>query len=452
MENPQASMPPVAVLVLAAGKGTRMRSDLPKVLHKVAGAPMLVHALDAAEAVEPDEVIVVTSAEAEKLRQVVSDCAPEARFAVQPEQRGTGDAVRCGLEALPADWNGIVLVAYGDMPLLTGDTLRRAVESVTKEKPLCVIGMRVTEPNAYGRLVLSGTHQLERIVEFKDGTPEERALEWCNSGIIALCSKLLRRCLPKLTTKNAQGELYLTDVVGHARAEGANCVMVEGDATELTGVNGKLELAEAEAAYQARMRRKFLEQGVTLIAPETVHFAYDTELGRDVIVHPFVVFGPGARVADGAEIKSFTHIEGSVVGEAAKVGPYARLRPGAVLEKGVQVGNFVELKNTRMEAGAKASHLSYLGDAVIGSNANIGAGTITANYDGYSKHATRVGKQAFIGSNSVLIAPVTVGDGAIVAAGSVISDDVETDSLAISRPPQKMKPGWARTFRNARNN
>ncbi len=448
MEKP----PNTAVIVLAAGKGTRMRSDLPKVLHKVAGAPMLMHALGAAEAVDPDEVVVVTSAEAEKLRAEVKAEFKGVHFAVQPEQRGTGDAVRYGLEAMEPDWDGIVLVAYGDMPLLTGETLTRAVQAVSGEVALCVIGMRVTARNAYGRLILSAPDRLERIVEYKDATEEERAVVWCNSGILAVRADLLRRMLPKLTPANKQGELYLTDVVGLARAEGAICAMVEGDATELTGVNGKAELAQAEADFQARLRRKFLEAAVTLIAPDTVHFAHDTEIGRDVVIHPFVVFGPGAKVLDGAEIKSFSHIEGAEIGEGAKVGPYARLRPGSVLEKGAHVGNFVELKNTRLEMGAKANHLSYLGDATIGANANIGAGTITCNYDGYSKHQTKIGKQAFIGSNSALVAPVTIGDGAIIAAGSVITDDVETDALAVARAPQKMKPGWAKSFRQARNN
>ena len=443
---------PLAVIVLAAGKGTRMYSDLPKVLHPVAHAPMLVHVLNAAEQSGAEHVVVVTATDADAVREVAQLVLPTVDLAEQPQQKGTGDAVRCGLEALPADWHGVVVVAYGDTPLLQAETLRAAAASVDKHTPVAMVGVEVPVPNAYGRFVLDAKGQLARIVETKDASEEEKQITLCNSGITAVRVDVLRDLLPKLQPNNKQGEYYLTDVVGLAREAGHPCAVVMGDAAELSGVNSKPELSIAEAGFQARKRAKMLADGITLIAPDTVFFAFDTELGRDSVVHPYVVFGPGVTMGDATIIQSFSHIEGAESEYGAKVGPFARLRPGASLGKGAQVGNFVELKKTRMDAGAKANHLAYLGDAFIGTQANIGAGTITCNYDGYSKHVTVIGKQAFIGSNTALVAPVSIGDGAITAAGSVITEDVEADSLAIARPIQKAKPGWAKLFRNSRNN
>jgi bifunctional UDP-N-acetylglucosamine pyrophosphorylase/glucosamine-1-phosphate N-acetyltransferase len=452
MEKTSASSSPLAIIVLAAGKGTRMRSDLPKVLHKVAHAPMLAHVLLAAEHADAAKVVVVTATDGAAVRDAASAILPTVDFAEQPSQKGTGDAVKCGLTALPANWEGTVVVAYGDTPLIRAETLLAAANAVNDSTPVAVVGVQVPVPNAYGRLVLGNNNTLERIVETKDATEEERQITLCNSGIMAVRASLLKSTLEQLKPTNAQGEYYLTDVVGLARAAGHSCAVVEGDATELAGVNSKVELAQAEAAFQVRKRREMLEQGITLIAPDTVYFAQDTQLGRDTVVHPFVVFGPNVNLGEGTVVNAFSHIEGATSEEHAKIGPFARLRPGSELGSKAQVGNFVELKKTRMEAGAKANHLAYLGDALIGSQANIGAGTITCNYDGYSKYPTIIGKQAFIGSNTALIAPVNIGEGAITAAGSVITEDVEADSLAIARPVQKAKPGWAKLFRNARNN
>ena len=441
-----------AVMILAAGKGTRMVSDLPKVLHPVGGAPMVAHVVRAARAAHATQVVVVTSAAGEQVETAALKADAAVRFAQQTSQRGTGDAVHSGLAGLPDGWDGVVVVAYGDTPLTPAETLRAAANAVQGDIGVCVVGIEVTTANAYGRLVLDSAGDVAKIVEFKDASEAERAITLCNSGVIAARASTLRTLLPKLTPANAQGELYLTDIVALARAEGLRCVSVAGDAVALSGVNSKVELAAIEAAFQARMRHQMLVQGVTLIAPETVFFAYDTQLGRDCVVHPFVVFGPNVCLGDGVEVKGFSHIEGATTESQVKIGPFARLRPGSVLGAGVQVGNFVELKKTTMDAGAKASHLAYLGDATIGARANIGAGTITCNYDGFDKFNTIIGKQAFIGSNTALVAPVTVGDGAMVGAGSVITDDVEADSLAIARPVQKAKPGWAKLFRTSKNN
>ena len=434
-----------AAVILAAGRGTRMKSDLPKVMHKVAGRSMVAHVAAAAKALNPDHVAVVTAETMPEVLEAAQVTAPDAVRVIQHQQLGTGDAVKAAKDVLE-DYTGTTLVLYGDTPLLRPETLQRMLEAAEKHS-VVVLGMRPADAGAYGRLVTSADGSLERIVEFKDANEAERAINLCNSGVMAVGGGKMMELLADVTDDNAQGEYYLTDVVGIANGKGLSCGVVEAEEWELQGVNSRVELSKAEAVFQAKQREAAMVAGVTLIDPETVYFAADTELGRDVIIHPHVMFGAGVRVADGATIHGFSHIEGATIGEGASVGPFARLRPGAVLDEGVKVGNFVEVKNTHMKSGAKASHLSYLGDAVIGEGSNIGAGTITCNYDGYDKYKTVIGSGVFIGSDSTLVAPVTVDDGAFVAAGSCITDDVEGDALAIARERQQQKAGWAAEFK-----
>ncbi len=442
----------LAVVVLAAGKGTRMRSELPKVLHAVANRPMVAHVLAAVEPLSPEAAVVVLAPEMDGVATLV---AP-ARVAIQPAQRGTGDAVRAALPALGdlMDTDAIddVLVVYGDTPLLACATLERLVGERRRDGgcAVAVLGMHPENPGAYGRLVTGAHGTLEAIIEAKDATDEQRRIGLCNSGVMAVASGLLPGLLESLNAENAQGEFYLTDIVSIARERGLGCRAVEGPTEELAGVNSRAELAVAEAAMQPRLRRNAVEAGATLIAPETVFLSADTLLGRDARVHPYVVFGPGVTVGEGAEIQPFCHLAGASVGAGATVGPFARLRPGAELSEQAHVGNFVEVKASRVGRGAKANHLSYIGDSDIGAGVNIGAGTITCNYDGFLKHLTVVGDGAFIGSNTALVAPVRVGEGAIVGAGSVITRDVAPDAIATARGEQTERPGAAAPFRARR--
>ena len=442
--SPQAH--PIAVVILAAGKGTRMKSDLHKVLHPIAGRPMLLHLVASAAALHPAKTVVVTGAGREQVEAAVAPLG--IATALQAEQLGTGHAVAQARDAL-AGFEGDVLILYGDVPLVTAATMRRMIDRLHgDDAPAAVVlGFRPADPGAYGRVIANAAGRIDRMVEYKDATDAERAETLCNSGLMAVHSGDLFALLDRVGNDNAAGEYYLPDIVMLAAADGRSSAVIETDAEEVAGVNSRGELAGVEAAWQATRRAQAMADGVTLIAPDTVWFAHDTQLGRDVVIEPNVVFGPGARVEDGATIHAFSHIEGATVGRLANVGPFARLRPGADLRADAKVGNFVEVKNAVIGEGAKVSHLTYIGDADIGAGANIGAGTITCNYDGYFKYRTVVGEGAFIGSNSALVAPVTVGAGAIVAAGSVVTQDVEADALALVRPPQIAKPGWAARFR-----
>lgn len=432
-----------AAIVLAAGLGTRMKSALPKVMHKIAGRPMVNHVLATLAAQDIAPVVVVIGPEMESLAKAV---APHAT-AIQHDRRGTAHAVRQAEDAFK-DFSGDIVVVYGDTPFIGGDTIARmrAGRSGAKKPAVVVLGFTPADPGGYGRLV-TGAEGLERIVEAKDASPEEREIGLCNSGIMLVDGKALWQLLARVSPNNAKNEFYLTDIVGLAREAGMSCAVVEGFEEELLGINSRGELAEAEAIFQRRARRKAMENGATLTAPDTVFFSADTMIGMDVEIGPFTVFGPGVRVDDNAVIKGFCHIEGAHIAGGAIVGPYARLRPGADVGADAHVGNFVEIKNARLETGAKVNHLSYIGDARVGAKANVGAGTITANYDGFAKSHTDIGAGASIGSNSVLVAPVSVGDGAMTGAGAVVRKDVPADALAVNSSRQETRPGFAANFR-----
>ena len=443
------SQSPFAAVILAAGSGTRMKSAIPKVMHPIVGRPMIAYPLEALRPLSPAATLVVIGPRMESVAAIV---AP-AECVVQDPPLGTGDAVRTAMRALdgrlaPQGPIEDVLVLYGDTPFLATETLSRLLaERRRTVAAVLVSGMRPSDPSPYGRFVLAPDGALERIVEAADAGPEEQAIGLVNGGIMVIEASHLAEFLDALESDNAKREFYLTDIVAIARRKGLACRAVELPAEELLGVNTRAELAEAEALMQHRLRRVAMDWGVTLIAPETVFLSADTRLGRDVVVEPNVTFGPGVTVGEGARICSFSYLEGAAVGEGARVGPFARLRPGAVLEEEVHVGNFVEVKAARLGAGAKANHLSYIGDSDIGARTNIGAGTITCNYDGVNKFRTIIGEDAFIGSNTALVAPVAVGDGAIVAAGSVVTRDVPADALTIARGQQVDKPGRAAEIR-----
>jgi bifunctional UDP-N-acetylglucosamine pyrophosphorylase/glucosamine-1-phosphate N-acetyltransferase len=440
---------PFAAVILAAGSGTRMKSAMPKVVHPIAGRPMIAYPLEALSPLSPAATLVVLGPRMENVAEIV---AP-AESVVQDPPLGTGDAVRTAMRALdgrlaPQGSIADILVLYGDTPFLATETLSRLLaERRSTAAAVLVAGMRPADPGPYGRFVLAPDGTLDRIVEAADAGPEAQAIGLVNGGIMVIEACRLAEFLDGLDSDNAKREFYLTDIVAIARRKGLACQAVELPAEELLGINTRAELAEAEALMQRRLRRAAMDSGVTLIAPETVFLSADTRLGRDVVVEPNVVFGKGVRVGEGACIRSFSHLEAAAVGAGAIVGPFARLRPGAVLEADVHVGNFVEVKAARLGAGAKANHLSYIGDSDIGARTNIGAGTITCNYDGVNKSRTIIGEGAFIGSNTALVAPVTVGDGAIVAAGSVIIRDVPPDALSIARGQQVDKPGRAAEIR-----
>jgi bifunctional UDP-N-acetylglucosamine pyrophosphorylase/glucosamine-1-phosphate N-acetyltransferase len=430
-----------SLIILAAGKGTRMNSELPKVLHPIAGDPMLVHAIAAGATLEPMHTVVVAGHGAEAVTAATHAYDDTAIVVVQTEQLGTAHAVDQAKDAL-ANFDGTAIVLYGDTPFVSPETLERMVQAA-QEVDVVVLGFEAADPGRYGRLILEG-NSLERIIEYKDANEAERAITLCNSGVIACNSALLFDLISAVENSNASGEYYLTDIVGLARARGLRATAVTCDEAETLGVNSRAQLAEAEAAFQARARAALLEDGVALQAPDTVYLARDTVIGRDTLIEPNVVFGPGVTVESGVRIRAFSHLEGCHVSRGAVIGPYARLRPGAELEENTRVGNFVEIKNAVVAEGAKINHLSYIGDAFVGAHANIGAGTITCNYDGVLKHHTHIGANAFIGSNTMLVAPVHIGNGAMTGSGSIITSDVEADALALSRAPQVEKPGMAR--------
>lgn len=433
---------PTAFIILAAGKGTRMNSDLPKVLHPLGGAPMVLHAMQAASAMEAERTIVVAGHGADAVENVATTYDANAGIVVQREQLGTGHAVGMANSAL-RDFQGDVIVLYGDTPFVRTETLEKMLTARAEGNAVVVLGFETPEPAGYGRLVISENDKLEAIVEDKDAKGDQKDITFCNSGVICADARQLFELVGKIGNKNKSEEYYLTEIVGLANAGGLSCSAVSCDQAETLGVNSRADLAAAEATFQAKSRIEAIENGVMLSAPDTVFFAFDTMIGRDVVVGPNVIFGPGVTVESGAEIRAFCHLEGCHISRDAIIGPFARLRPGAEISEGARVGNFVEIKQALIGEGAKVNHLSYVGDAEVGEGANIGAGTITCNYDGVMKHRTTIGAGAFIGSNTALVAPVSVGRQAMTGSGSVITKDVPDEALGLARFEQTNKPGFA---------
>lgn len=431
-------------IILAAGKGTRMKSALPKPLHNIAGCTMVKHVITAAEALNPDKIVVVIGPDMEQAAEAVRPYAT----ALQPVPNGTGGAALAAKEHFKG-FDGDILVMFGDTPLVTTVTMQKMLD-IRRQFPaigLTFSGMRVTTPNTYGRMVMDDDGTLKKIVEFKDASTEEKNITLCNGGIVCADGAKLFQWLGQISNNNAQNEYYLTDLPAIARKDNRQTHVVEVPAVEMEGINSRVDLANIEKLFQKKLREEHMLNGVTLIDPDTVYFSYDTLIGQDVTIEPNVFFGPGVIVRNNVHILANSHITGTEIEEGAHVGPFARLRPGSKIGKGAHVGNFVETKNTHIGAGAKAGHLTYLGDAEVGEKANIGAGTITCNYDGFLKHKTKIGKEAFIGSNSALVAPVTIGNGAFIGAGSTISRDVPDNALGIVRAPQINKDGWAPEYR-----
>lgn len=434
---------PLAAIILAAGQGKRMQSALHKTLHAIAHKPMLLHILDSLAPLSPAHQIVVVGSGRSQVEAALK--GRPVSLAHQAELLGTGHAARQAETALQG-FHGTVLILAGDVPLITTATLEKLAAALTPDTAAAVLGFRPQDPAHYGR-ILTTSDRITKMVEYKDATPEERAVTLCNSGLMAVRAADLWPRLARLTNTNKAQEYYLPDVITQIIADGLTARLIEADAAEVLGANSRAELATIEAAFQARARAALMAAGVAMPAPETVFLAHDTTAEPDALIEPFTVFGPGVHIGRAARIRAHSHIEGAHIGEGCDVGPFARLRPGTVLEAGVKIGNFVETKNARFAPGAKANHLSYLGDAHIGEAANIGAGTITCNYDGFAKHQTHIGAGAFIGSNTALVAPVTIGARAIIGAGSTITSDVAPDALALTRAPQQSKPGWAARFR-----
>jgi bifunctional UDP-N-acetylglucosamine pyrophosphorylase/glucosamine-1-phosphate N-acetyltransferase len=436
---------PLLIVVLAAGEGTRMQSALPKVLHKIGGRPMLGHVLGVAQSLAEQSVAVVVGPDMGAVREETLKEISSAHVYLQSERKGTADALLAAREAL-SQHSGDVLVLYGDTPLLTTPTLERVLGALDMGAGIAVLGFEAGDPTGYGRLLCDGPW-LTEIREEKDASAEERRLTLCNSGVMAFRLDDLEGALGRIENNNAKGEYYLTDIIEIAGRDGVRSAAVVCAEDEVMGVNSREQLAAAEAVFQRRKRREVMQGGATLIAPESVWLSWDTKIGRDVVIEPNVFLGPGVVIEDGAEIKANTYAENAHIGVGARIGPFARLRPGADIGANARVGNFVELKNARLREGAKANHLAYLGDADIGAGSNIGAGTIFCNYDGFLKHFTEIGEKVFIGSNSSLVAPVKIGDGAYIGSGSVITKTVSADALALTRPEQVERPGWAARFR-----
>ena len=441
---------PRAAIILAAGQGTRMKSALPKVLHPVGGRPLLLWAADVAARLACAPRIAVIGANSSLVEAAARAALGPKGVAVQDPPRGTADAVKAAGAALGA-FEGDIAILYGDAPLIRAETVERMFAVRAEHGGLVVLGFSAADPTGYGRLILDDEGRVTRIVEEKDAAAEERATRLCNSGVLVADRAMLFQLLSMVSDANAKKEFYLTDVVGLGRSAGFFTHVVEAQEAEVLGVNSRAELAEAEAAFQARARAAALEAGVTLIDPDTVYFSHDTHVEADVTIEPNVVFGPGVVVRGGVRIRAFSHIEGAEIGPECEIGPFARLRPGAKLARKVKIGNFVEVKKSNLAEGVKASHLAYIGDADVGARANIGAGAITCNYDGYDKHRTTIGADVFIGSDTALVAPVTIGDGAYTAAGSVITKDVAPDALAVARGKQSELSGWAEKFRAAKS-
>jgi bifunctional UDP-N-acetylglucosamine pyrophosphorylase/glucosamine-1-phosphate N-acetyltransferase len=426
-----------------------MKSDLAKVLHEIAGQPMLAHVMDAALTSGLGDAALVVAPGMDDVENVARDAYPDARAFIQEKQLGTAHAVLSAREALDG-FSGDVVILYGDTPLIRPRTISKILDALKQGAALAVLGFEAQDPAGYGRLLTDKSGALTAVREEKDASEEERSVRLCNSGVFAFQGEILLGLLDKIGNENAKGEYYLTDAVELARKDGLKAAIVVCAEQEVMGVNSKVQLAAAEAELQSRLRTRAMEDGATLVAPETVFLSNDTKLGRDVVVEQNVVFGPGVTVEAGARIRAFSHLEGAHVGEGAIVGPYARLRPGADLGKDVRIGNFVEVKNARLEEGAKANHLAYVGDSHVGANANLGAGTITCNYDGFEKHRTEIGAGAFVGSNTALVAPVKIGDGVYIGSGSVITKDVPADALVVTRGPLEQRDGWAAKVRARR--
>jgi bifunctional UDP-N-acetylglucosamine pyrophosphorylase/glucosamine-1-phosphate N-acetyltransferase len=435
-------------IVLAAGEGTRMRSAMPKVLHGVGGKTLIAHVLGAATEAGGTEIAVVVGPGRDDVAAEARKMVPQAQVFEQSERLGTAHAVLAARKAIVGGADDIV-VMFADTPLVRPETLTQLRAALAAGAAVAVLGFTPKDPAGYGRLVMQG-NDLAAIVEEKDATPAQRDIGFCNGGLMALAGQQALAILDKIGNGNAKGEYYLTDAVAIARGMGLKTIAIETGEDDVRGINTKAQLAEAEAVLQSRLRAQAMDAGVTLVAPETVFLSADTKLGRDVTVEPNVVFGPGVTVEDGAVIRAFSHLEGAHVGRGARVGPFARLRPGARLGVDVHIGNFVEVKQATIEDGAKANHLAYIGDARVGEGANIGAGTITCNYDGVDKHRTDIGRGAFIGTNSSLVAPVKIGDGAYIGSGSVVTEDVPADALSLERAEQVTKEGWAARFRAAK--
>ncbi len=437
---------PLLTIVLAAGMGTRMKSAQPKVLHQIAGRSMLGHALASAQSLGDGSAAVVVGPNMDAVADDAKQWSPDADIFVQQTQQGTADAVLAARPALEAH-TGDVLVLYGDTPLITTKTLHDMQTALDEGARVVVLGFTPEDPTGYGRLLVEDAGNLTAIREHKDASDAERAVTLCNSGVMAFRIDNLASALAQIDNNNQNGEYYLTDMVAQTVNGGGRVSVVIGSKDEVLGVNSRDQLAEAEAIWQRWRRAQVMQAGVTMIAPETVWFSYDTKLGQDVLIEPNVFFGPNVEIGDGVVIRANCHFTGAKVGRGATIGPFARLRPGADLSENVHVGNFVEIKNVQVGEGAKANHLSYLGDGKVGAGANLGAGTIFCNYDGFFKHQTEIGAGAFVGSNSALVAPIKIGDGAYIGSGSVITKDVAKDALALERSAQEERAGWAGKFR-----
>jgi bifunctional UDP-N-acetylglucosamine pyrophosphorylase/glucosamine-1-phosphate N-acetyltransferase len=442
-------MTDIAIIILAAGLGTRMRSELPKVLHKAAGRSLLGHVLTAAKELKPAHCVVVCGPGKEDLSGEARRYIEGAELATQAERRGTGHAVLVA-EGKLKDFKGTILILYGDVPLIEASTVKGLVDQVSGAQPLAILGFEAETPKGYGRLLRGANGSVIAIREELDASPEERQITLCNSGILAVDAALLWRLLAAVTPNNAKGEIYLTDIVQLCVSEGKRVGLSVCPEQQVQGVNTRAQLSRIEAILQERYRAAALDGGATMIAPATVFLCADTKIGRDVVIEPNVVFGPGVTVGNNVHILAFSHIAGASIEAGARIGPFARLRPGAEIGEDVHIGNFVEVKKAKVDKGAKANHLSYIGDAHVGAGTNVGAGTITANYDGFDKHHTEIGAGVSIGSNAVLVAPVTIGDGATIGAGSVITSEVESDALALTRAPVKSVNGWSARFRAAK--
>lgn len=435
----------LAVIVLAAGKGSRMKSAVPKILHLVVGLPMIGHVKKVAESLDPEKIVFVVSPGIDADNIV----APHVSV-VQKTPKGTADAVKTVLPTLKG-FKGTVLILYGDVPLIRAEILAQLIEHHEKgEFAATILAMAPPNATGYGRIIQNADGTLRTIIEEADATEEQKLIRMCNSGVMAVKAESLPDWIEKIGSRNAQEEFYLTDLPCVVHKAGGKCGVIRGDWQDLQGVNSRAQLAIIEAIAQDRLRAHAMKNGTTLIDPHTVYFAHDTELGEDVTVEPHVFFGPGVKVGNGAIIRAFSHIEGAIIKEGAQVGPYARLRSGTVLEAEAKIGNFVEVKNTVIGKGSKANHLAYLGDATIGASSNIGAGTITCNYDGFDKHKTVIGENVFVGSNSTLVAPLEVADGAYIGAGSTITHDVPSDALAVARERPVIREGWAKSHRAGR--
>jgi bifunctional UDP-N-acetylglucosamine pyrophosphorylase/glucosamine-1-phosphate N-acetyltransferase len=444
-ERNEVGMTELLAIILAAGDGTRMRSAIPKVLHPVGGMSIIGHVVRAAVGAGSDRIALVTSPGNDKVHKVVSALAPQAQFFEQAERKGTAHAASMA-RPLWQDAQGYVAVVYGDHPLLRAENFRLITDRLDAGMDAAILGFEPANPTGYGRFITDGDRLLA-IREHKDASPEERKIGLCNACILGFRAEVFRELIDKVTTDNAQGEYYVTDLVGLANAAGKKVGYAIAPERDVLGVNDRAQLAKAEMQFQELRREDFMAAGVTLHDPKTVYFSYDTEIGRDVVIEPSVVFGPGVKIGEGVTIRAFSHLEGAVVGPNATIGPFARLRPEAKVAEGAHIGNFVEIKKADIGKGAKVNHLTYIGDATVGAGTNIGAGAITCNYDGVNKTQTIIGDNAFIGSNSSLVAPVTIGDRAYVSSGSVITEDVPADALAFGRARQVNKPDYATKIR-----